>query len=175
MGAVTAELAQVREAVAKRDDRANRLEIRAPVRGIVKELQAHTIGGVIAPGALVLEVVPMDKELIVEARVATTDVGHIEIGQPVTVKVLTYNYARYGGIPGRLRSASASTFVAEDETPYYKAVVELDRNYVGGNPDRNLVLPGMTMQANIKTGRKTLLQYLLKPAYSSINEAFRER
>ena len=175
MGAVTAELAQVREAVAKLDDRANRLEIRAPVRRIVKGLQAHTIGGVIAPGALVLEIVPMDKELIVEARVATTVVGHIEVGQPVTVKVLTYDYARYGGISGRLRSVSASTFVAEDETPYYKAVVELDRNYVGGNADRNLVLPGMTVQADIKTGRKTLLQYLLKPVYSSINEAFRER
>jgi len=175
MGAVSAELAQVREAVAKLEDRANRLEIRAPVRGIVKGLQAHTVGGVIAPGAVVLEIVPMDKELIVEARVATTDVGHIEVGQPVTVKVLTYDYARYGGISGRLRSVSASTFVAEDETPYYKAVVELDRNFVVGDPNRNLVLPGMTVQADVKTGRKTLLQYLLKPVYSSIDEAFRER
>lgn len=161
--------------MAKLEDRANRLEIRAPVRGIVKGLQAHTIGGVIAPGALVLEIVPMDEELVVEARVATTHVGHVEVGQPVTVKVLTYDFARYGGIPGRLRSVSASTFVAEDETPYYKAVIALDRNYVGGDPNRNLVLPGMTVQADIKTGRKTLLQYLLKPVYSSIDEAFQER
>lgn len=175
MGGVSAELAQVREAVAKLEDRVNRLEIRAPVGGIVKGLQAHTVGGVLAPGAVVLEIVPMDGELVVETRVATTDVGHVEVGQPVTVKVLTYDYARYGGIPARLRSISASTFLDEEQTPYYKAVVELDRGYVGTDPARNLVLPGMTVQADIKTGRKTLLQYLLKPVYSSVNEAFRER
>ncbi|MCB2099573.1 MAG: HlyD family type I secretion periplasmic adaptor subunit [Rhodobacterales bacterium] len=175
MGGVSTELAQVRETMTKLQDRVRRLEIRAPVRGIIKGLAAHTVGGVIGPGGLLLEIVPLDKELIVETRINTRDVGHITVGQPVTVKVVTYDYARYGGISGVLEEISASTYVDEQGAPFYKGVVSLDRAYVGYDPEKNRLLPGMTVQADINTGTKTLLQYLLKPVYSSINAAFRER
>lgn len=176
MGQVTAELAQVKESLIKVADRSNRLEIKAPVRGLVKGLKNSTVGGVLAPGAVVLEVVPLDQELVVEARVSTKDVGHVRIGQPVTVKVITYDYARYGAITGELKSISATTFLDEkDGTPYYKGIVSMDRNYVGFDPERNRVTPGMTAQADINTGTKTLIQYFLKPIYTSLTQAFRER
>lgn len=175
MGTVTSELAQVREALSKLDDRVKRLEVIAPVRGIVKGLQATTVGGVLAPGATITEIVPLDKELIVETKIQTKDVGHMRVGQPVTVKVTSFDFARYGGITGELTNISATTFMNEKEEPYYKGTVTLDRSYVGYDPESNRILPGMTVQADVTTGKKTLLQYLLKPVYSSVNEAFRER
>ncbi len=175
MGPVTREIAQVTETLNRLEDRVRRLDIKAPVRGIVKGLKANSVRGVLAPGAVIMEIVPMDKELIVEARITTNDVGHVRPGLPVKVKVLTYNYARYGGITGVLKSVSATTFMNEKNMPYYKGTVILDRNYVGFDPEKNRVLPGMTVQADIKTGKKTLLQYLLKPVYSSVDRSFRER
>ncbi|MDV7340304.1 HlyD family type I secretion periplasmic adaptor subunit [Terasakiella sp. A23] len=175
MGTVTSELAQVREALAKLDDRVNRLEVVAPVRGIVKGLEASTVGGVLAPGATITEIVPLDKELIVETKIETKDVGHMRVGQPVTVKITSFDYARYGGITGELTNISATTFMNEQEDPYYKGTITLDRSYVGYDPESNRIMPGMTVQADVTTGKKTLLQYLLKPVYSSVNEAFRER
>jgi len=175
MGTVNAELAQVREAISKLEDRVKRLDVFAPVRGIVKGLQATTVGGVLAPGATITEIVPLDKELIVETKITTRDVGHLRVGQPVTVKVTSFDFARYGGITGELTSISATTFMNEKEEPYYKGLVTLDRSYVGYDPESNRIMPGMTVQADVTTGKKTLLQYLLKPVYSSVNEAFRER
>ncbi|MBT6096717.1 MAG: HlyD family type I secretion periplasmic adaptor subunit [Rhodospirillaceae bacterium] len=176
MGAVTNELAQVNETLSRLFDRERRLEIVSPVRGIVKGLQIHTVGGVAPPGAVILEVVPLDKELVVETRITTRDVGHVRVGQPVTLKVTTFDFARYGGISGELRDVSASTFIDEATgDPYYKGIVAMDRGYVGFDPEKNRVMPGMTVQADIKTGRKTLLEYLMKPVVSSVKTAFRER
>ncbi|WP_135078360.1 HlyD family type I secretion periplasmic adaptor subunit [Terasakiella sp. SH-1] len=175
MGTVTSELAQVREALAKLEDRVERLESRAPVRGIVKGMQATTVGGVLAPGATITEIVPLDKELVVETKITTRDVGHMRVGQPVTVKITSFDFARYGGITGELSSISATTFMNEKEEPYYKGQIVLDRSYVGYDPENNRIMPGMTVQADVTTGKKTLLQYLLKPVYTSVNEAFRER
>ena len=135
----------------------------------------HTVGGVIPPGAVITELVPLDKELIIEAKIQPRDVGHVEIGQPVTVKVSTFDFARFGGISGELREVSASSFTDEKGQPYFKGMISMDRNYVGKNPDINRVMPGMTVQADIKTGRKTLFEYLMKPVYSSVSTGFRER
>ncbi len=172
---VTRELARINEALTKREDQVQRLEIRAPVHGIVKGLKAHTVGGVVPPGAVVLEIVPMDADMIVEARISTRDVGHINKGQPVTLKITAYDYARYGSMPGELTDVSATTFLGEDGVPYYKGVVTLGQDHVGVDPERNRLMPGMTVEADIKTGRKTLLQYLLKPVYAYASVAFRER
>ena len=92
-----------------------------------------------------------------------------------TVKVTTFDFARYGGIDGTLCEVSATTFLDENGEPYYRGLVNLSQNHVGIDDTVNLVLPGMTVQADIKTGKKTLLEYLLKPVVSSVNESFRER
>jgi len=175
MGSVIGELAQVKESIAKQEDRVKRLVIRAPVRGYVKGLKVHTVGGVIPSGGQVLDVVPIDEEMVVEAKINPKDVGHVHVGQPVKVKVTTFDFARYGGIGGELVAVSATTFLDEVGEPYYRGKVKLDRAYVGHNPELNHVLPGMTVQADINTGKKTLLQYFLKPIYSSVHSSFRER
>ncbi|MBF0109096.1 MAG: HlyD family type I secretion periplasmic adaptor subunit [Magnetococcales bacterium] len=176
LGTVSTELAQVEEQSRRLVDRANRLEIRSPVWGVVNNLQVKTVGGVIAPGALIAEIIPMDTTRRVETKISTRDIGHVAVGQSVTVKVTTYDFARYGGINGILESISPTTFKEpEEKEPFYKGIVRLEKPYVGFNDRKNPVLPGMTVQADIDTGSKTLMEYMLKPIYASINKAFRER
>lgn len=174
MGNVTADLSQVTEAKAKLEDRVQRLEIKAPIGGIVKGIKNHTIGGVVQAGAEVMQIVPVDA-LEVEAQVRPQDMGNVKVGLQATVKVSAYEFSRFGGIKGQLRSISASTFLDEKNVPYYKVYISLDHAYVGNNADLNRVTPGMTVQSDIKTGKKTLLQYLIKPVYNAWYGAFREK
>ena len=169
LGRLGGEIAQAREALRKLRDRVNRLEIIAPTRGYIKGLQFTTIGGV------VMELVPVDDVLIAETRISTEDIGHVHLGQPVTVKVSAFDFIRYGGINGELVSISASTFVDEDGRPYYKGKVALEADAVGEGAAAQKIIPGMTVQADIQTGERTLLQYLLKPVYVSLDQAFSER
>jgi len=175
LGRLGGEIAQAREALRKLRDRVARLEIVAPTRGYIKGLQFTTIGGVIAPAQVVMELVPIDDVLIAETRISTEDIGHVHLGQPVTVKVSAFDFIRYGGIQGELVSISASTFVDEDGRPYYKGKVALDADAVGEGATAQKIIPGMTVQADIQTGERTLLQYLLKPVYVSLDQAFSER
>lgn len=175
MGQVTAELAQVRELLAKLQDRVTRLEVKAPATGVVKGLSTQTIGSVVQPGEILMEIVPLDDEMIAEVRISPRDVGHIQKDQKAELRVSTYDAVRFGTIPGRVDQISASTFQDENGEPYYKAIITMDKNHVGNQPGRNLVLPGMVVDASINTGGKTLLEYLLKPIYRSLDNAFRER
>ncbi len=176
LGEASAELAQVEKSLQRAEDRVRRLEVVAPARGYVQDLKVNTVGAVLPAGGVLMEIVPVDEILLVEAKISTRDVGHVSVGQPVAVKVTSYDFARYGSIDGTLQSVSATTFIDEqDGRPYYKATVELSQPYVGNTPGLNPVLPGMTVQADVVTGHKTLLQYLLKPIYVSLRQAFHER
>ncbi|MDJ0948893.1 MAG: HlyD family type I secretion periplasmic adaptor subunit [Alphaproteobacteria bacterium] len=169
------ELAEVREEMVQLQDRITRTEITAPTRGYVKGLNLNTVGAVVGPGQLLMEIVPADQDLIVEARISTRDIGHVRLGQEAKIKVDTYDFARYGSVPGRLSQISATTFQDEDGAPYYKGRIVLDQHHVGKNPRHNPVLAGMTVQAEIVTGDKSILEYLLKPIRSSVDSAFHER
>ncbi|NIZ01573.1 HlyD family type I secretion periplasmic adaptor subunit [Thalassospira lucentensis] len=175
LGRLGGEIAQTSEALRKLRDRVARLEIVAPTRGYIKGLQFSTIGGVIAPAQVVMELVPADEVLIAETRISTEDIGHVHLGQPVTVKVSAFDFIRYGGIQGELVSISASTFVDDEGKPYYKGKVALDQDHVGEGASAQKIIPGMTVQADIQTGERTLLEYLLKPVYVSLDQAFSER
>jgi membrane fusion protein, adhesin transport system len=175
IGKVTNDLAEIRETIDKAQDRFKRLTIRSPVRGIVKGLQTETIGGVIAPGSTILEVIPIDAQLIVEARVLTKDIGFVHAGQQALIKVATYDYTRFGGINGQIDTISATTFQDDKGNGFYRARIRLEKNHVGDDPARNLVIPGMTVLADIRTGDKTVLAYLLKPIVRASSEALRER
>ena len=175
MGTVTAELAQLREARSKLEDRVQRLEIVSPVRGIVQELSVTNPGSVIQAGGLVTKVVPVDDLLLVENQITPRDVGHVKPGQTVRIKVASYDFARFGAVGGHVEQVSPSTFLDEKKSPYYKGLVALNQPYVGDNPERNRILPGMTVQVDVITGEKTILQYLLKPVYLAAMQAFQER
>jgi len=169
------EMLDIRTAIHKLVDRAKRLNIKSPVMGIVKGLKLAE-GSVLQSGAIVFDVVPLDNKMIVEVKIKPRDIGHIKVGYPVNVKVTSYDYAKYGSIPGKLTSISASTFVEKSsQEQYYKGVIELSKHYVGSNPKKNHVIPGMVVIADIMTGDKTMLAYLLKPINRSLDNAFQER
>lgn len=174
MGNVTGEIAQVKESITKLQDRVNRLEIRAPVSGIVKGLKTNTLNGVIQPGEEIMQIVP-ENAMEIEAQINPKDAGNTRNGQDVTIKVSAYDYSRFGSVEGKLKSVSASTFLDENKKPYYKAFITLNQLYVGNNPNANKIAVGMTVQADIHTGQKTLLQYLIKPVYNAVKSSFTER
>ncbi len=175
MGDITGELAEVRESLSRLEDRVARLDVQAPVAGVVNGLSTRTIGSVVAPGEVLLEIVPIEDNLVAEVQILPRDIGHLSIGQPARIKVTTYDVAQFGSLEGELSHISASTFQDEAGDPFFKGVIELSQAYIGGGAERHPVLPGMVVDVDISTGRKTLLQYLLKPLYRAFNRSFTER
>ncbi|MBF0156305.1 MAG: HlyD family type I secretion periplasmic adaptor subunit [Magnetococcales bacterium] len=171
---VQLEWVQVREAMNRIEEKLGRMEVRSPVSGVIQSLATRTVGGVVPPGGEIAHIVPVDETRLVEIRISPADVGHVAVGQTVTVKVLTYDFARYGGIPGVLTAISPTTFQEEGVEPYYKGRIRLMRSHVDRLPSAS-VWPGMTVQADVNIGSKTLLEYLLKPIYASSAGAFREQ
>ena len=174
MGNTTGEIAQVKESITKLQDRVNRLEIKSPVSGIVKGLKTNTLKGVIQPGEEIMQIVPANA-MEIEAQINPKDIGNTQVGQDVTIKVSAYDYSRFGSIEGKLHAISASTFLDDNKKPFYKAFIKMDQLYVGKDPKENRVSVGMTVIAEIHTGKKTLLQYLTKPVYNAVKTSFRER
>lgn len=170
-----ADLAQGREALKKRNNRVSRLDVRAPVMGYVKGLKVNTIGAVIPAGQTLMEIVPVDETLIVEARISPQQIGRVMVGQEVRVKVDSYDYVRFGAIEGKLESISAMTFTDDSKRQeYYKGRVRLSHTYAGSEPTQHRVMPGMTVDADIITGEKTVLGYLLKPIQVAASNALTE-
>jgi adhesin transport system membrane fusion protein len=169
-----AEAEQNKKLIGKIEERLARLQIRAPTRGLVKGLAVNTIGAVVTPGQTLMEIVPLDHNLEVEVKIQPKDIGHLRIGQPVQVKFRTYDFSRYGSVTGELGHISATTFSGQEGERFYQGRIVLMQNHVGGNPE-NMIMPGMTVMADIITGEKTILQYLLKPIHRALRSAFTER
>lgn len=171
---VTAQLAENADIVKKLQDRVARLSVRAPVKGIVKGLSVNTVGGVVQAGQVLMDIVPTDAPLVVDLKIPTRYIGHMKEGQRVQVKFSSYDYARYGAVQGRLDFISASAFTGKNGERYYQGRVSLSRDYVGQNT-KDAIMPGMTVMADVITGDKTILQYLLKPIRNALSTAFTER
>lgn len=177
-----AELAIVVEQMNSLRDKMVRTQLISPVNGVVKKLNFVTVGGVVRPGEIILEIVPLEDSLLIEAKIRPQDIGFVEIGQPATVKITAYDYSIYGGLPGKVEYISADA-ISEDEatTPearrqyYFLVHVRTERNYLGNKLQKLYIMPGMTASVHIKTGEKTILQYLLKPLIKAKQEALRER
>lgn len=171
---ITAEIAQNRETIDKLEARARSLTLDSPVRGLVKGLSVNSLGGVIASGQIIAEIVPLDEELIVEIKIAPKDIGKVRPGHAVDVKFSAYDYSQFGSVRGSLTYVSATTFSGEAGERYYRGKVSLERNYVGPDPDRNIIIPGMTVMADIILGDRTLLAHILSPARKVAESAFKE-
>ncbi|MFY8148531.1 MAG: HlyD family type I secretion periplasmic adaptor subunit [Prochlorococcaceae cyanobacterium] len=173
---VNAEKAELQSTLRREISEVERLQVRSPVDGIVKNFVVKVEGGVVAPGSVVAEVVPVGQRLLAFVRVKPSDIGNVSMGQKVQLKVQAFDYSRYGTLPGRVESISAGTFNDEKTgEPYYKVRVSLDRDYAGRTPGRNLLTPGMTLTADILTDRTNLLLYLLGPIRRGFGDAFHER
>ncbi len=175
LGTVRAETAEVKKTLQRLQGRVDRLEVRAPIRGYILDLRVQNVGQVIQPGALLMEVVPDKAVLEAEVRITQRDIGFVRVNQPVHLRVTTYDYSRFGFVDGVLKRVSASSIVGEDKIPYYQGLVELNNPYVGDTPGRNLLQPGMNVEAEILTGQKTLLAYLVKPLIDAVSMSFIER
>lgn len=175
LGAVRSELAEVEETLQRLQARVDRLEVRAPNRGYVQDLRVQTIGQVIQPGALLMQIVPDKAPLEAEVRISPRDVGFVRVGQPVNLRVTSYDYSRFGVAKGILKRVSATSVVGDDNKPYYRGLVELNSPFVGDVPGRNPLQAGMSVEAEIKTGEKTMLAYLTKPLIDVVSMSFHER
>ena len=157
------ELTTLQETLAAGGDRVTRTDVRSPVRGIVKQIYINTIGGVIKPGEPILDIVPLDDTLLVEARVRPQDVAFLRPGQNVMIKVTAYDFSIYGGLEGKQGEF------------YYLAKIRTSRTYLEHNNEILPIIPGMIVQADILTGKKTILQYLMKPILKAKQNALTER
>ncbi|MBL4603101.1 MAG: HlyD family type I secretion periplasmic adaptor subunit [Emcibacteraceae bacterium] len=175
LGQMIEESVQLQSELKRLNNKVARLSITSPVDGIVKGLKYRSYASVIPPGDLIAQIVPNGDNLIAEVRISPRDVGHVKIGSEVTLKVDTYNYSLYGGIKSKLTNVSASSYIDEQGNSYFKGYIELPQNYVGGDGSINRVTPGMTLVADIKTGEKSLMAYLMKPINNAIDTSFRER
>lgn len=169
------EIRQIKATIEALVKKFERLELRSPVRGLVKSVDLNTIGGVLPAGLTVATIVPVEEDLVAELRVSPRDIGHVRVGQPVNVKFSAFDFSRYGVVSGTLEHISASSFNDRTGQTYYRARARLSADHLGSDGDKNRILPGMTVMANIQTGDKTVLDYLLKPVKAMAVTAFNER
>ncbi len=182
-----AELSQARETLVARADAAERTEMRSPMKGTVKSIKVSTIGGVVQAGQEIMTIVPTEDTLVIEAYVRPADVAFIHPGQKAVVKISAYDYAIYGGLDGTVENISPDTLrderragtpvadVADEANSYYRVLVRTTSNALTTPNGQVLpIIPGMTATVEMLTGRKTVLQYLVKPL-NRASEALRER
>jgi HlyD family secretion protein/adhesin transport system membrane fusion protein len=171
----SSELAEVKESIRKQTDRVERLVVRAPIRGRVQNLLQRSPGEVVPPGATVLRIVPTGGDLVAEVRVRPEDIADVKEGDKAEVKVSAFDFTRFGKLKGEVSSISATTFETEDHQLFYKAVIRLDPKRSAGFTPYARLQPGMTVDADIISGSKSLLRYLLKPVFRGMDVAFSER
>lgn len=173
----SAEADSLAQTVKGREDTVSRLTLRSPMRGIVKNIKVTTVGGVIPPNGELMNIVPMDDRLLIEARLSPRDIAFIHPGQKALVKISAYDYAIYGGLHGVVESISPDTIQDEvkPEIYYYRVFIRTETDYVQNKAGRRFAIsPGMVSTVDIKTGEKTVMGYLVKP-FNRAKEALRER
>lgn len=171
-----AELSVVDETIRGATDKVARTDIRSPVDGIVNTLELNTVGAFVQPGSVVAGIVPTSETLLVEARVSPRDVAFIRPDQEALIKVTAYDFSIFGGIEGKVSNITADSLVDEKTgEPFYQVRVATDKSTLERDGKAYSIIPGMICSVDIKTGRKTILSYLLKPINKARQEAMSER
>jgi len=173
------DLAGVSQNLAQRKAALEQTSLNAPLKGVVKNVRVTTIGGVLRPGDEVMQIVPLEDDLVIEARVKPADIAFLKPGLPASVKIDAYDYTIYGDLNGKLTYISADTLsegLRQGEEPYYRVQVRTEGRRFSARPDAEIgILPGMTATVEIKTGQRTVLQYLTKPITKTLSESLGER
>ena len=160
------------------EDRVVRTAVRSPVRGVVKQIKHNTIGGVLQPGEDIMEIVPLDDTLLVEARINPSDVAFLHPDQKAKIKITAYDYSIYGGLDATLEQISADTIQDKQDREgksFYRVYLRTKQNALHRNGETLPIIPGMTANVEILTGKKSVLDYLLKPILKARDQALRER
>lgn len=173
---LSAKLAVNQESLKGAAGRLERSEVRSPVDGVINDVQVTTVGGFVNAGQKILEVVPAGEKLLIEARVQPRDIAFINVGDEAIVKVTAYDFSIYGGLQGKVVHVSADSIYDEEaKEAYFTVLVETNRSYLTSGKAKLPITPGMICDVEIITGRKSVLNYLLKPVNKARSEALRER
>ncbi|NQU59762.1 MAG: HlyD family type I secretion periplasmic adaptor subunit [Rhodospirillales bacterium] len=175
LGKAEQEIARIKEVLKRATEQGSRAEIKTPISGVVKNLRFNTIGGVVKPGDPILEIVPTGENLVIQSRLNPTDRGYVSEGQKAVVKISTYDFARYGGLEGTVMQVAPDTSLDENGQPYFRVVIQTEKNYLGKEEGSFPIVPGMQATVDIHTGKKSVMDYLIKPVLKLQHEAFRER
>lgn len=171
-----AELDRTSETILALEDRVARTQITSPVRGTIKQLKVTTIGGIVQPGMDLIEIVPLEDKLLIEAEVRPADIAFLRPGQKATIKLTAYDFSIYGGLEAELEHISPDTIINEESREsFYLIRLRTDKNYLEKQGERFNIIAGMTADVDILTGKKTVLDYLLKPILKARNRALHER
>lgn len=168
-------LEQIKSDLATEKDKVKRTDVRSPVHGIVKEVKVKTIGSVIRPGEDLVEIVPLEDQLLIQAHVLPADVAFLYPGMPARFKITAYDYSIYGELDGKLETISADTSTDKKEQSYFTVLLRTDKSYLEGKGKKMPIIPGMQVTVDILTGRKTILSYLAKPFIKARHSALTER
>ena len=172
---IMSELGRILQSNEALEDRVDRTIVRSPMKGTVKQLKVKTIGGIIQPGMDLVEIVPFDDSLLVDARVRPADIAFIHPEQHATVKFTAYDFSIHGSLSAKVTHISPDTIVDEEGVSYYQVRLKTEDNHLGREDEPLPIIPGMTVQVDILTGQKTILDYILKPILKTKELAFRER
>lgn len=169
------ELKSLQQIMSAGEDRVTRTDVRSPVRGTIKQINLNTIGGVVRPGESILEIVPLDDTLLIEARIRPADIAFLHPGQKAMVKITAYDFALFGGLESVLEAISADTIEDDKGESFYKVKLRTHKNAIAYHGEELPIIPGMTASIDILTGKKSVLAYLLKPILKAKQNALRER
>ncbi len=171
----TAELRGIRVNSTALKDQVTRTLVRSPMNGIVQKMFVHTVGGVIKPGADIVEVVPSDQTLLVQVKIKPSDIAFIYFDQKAIVKFSAYDFSIYGGLDGKVVHISADTIKDEKDNTFYTVRIKTNKNFLGSEVKPLKIIPGMTVNVDIITGQKSVLDYILKPILKTKQYTFSER
>lgn len=169
------EAARLKEALGGMQDRITRTEVRAPVKGTIKQILINTVEGVIQPGDTLLNIIPWEDTLLVEAKIRPSDIAQVNKGQKAIIKVSAYDFSIYGGVGAEVFFISPSTVLNEEGDPFYIVRLKTDKPYVGQENEKLPLITGMTVSVDILTGEKTVMDYILKPILKAKSRALTER
>ncbi|MDA5558988.1 HlyD family type I secretion periplasmic adaptor subunit [Shimia sp. MMG029] len=172
---VLGDLAVVEESLRAARERVSRTDLRAPVRGTVNRISVSNVGSVVQPAVILAEIVPLDDSLLIEAEVSPRDLAFVRVGADASVKITAYDYLRYGDLPAHVERIGADALTNADGVPYFQVMLRTERTALK-SADRPLeISPGMVASIDIQSGRKTVLDYLIRPVLRAQHEALRER
>lgn len=172
---VRTDLSSSKENVLIAADRADRTELRSPLEGVVNRVLVSTEGGTVKPGETVVEIVPDDSTIVVEANIQPADIGFIKVGQPALVKITAYDFSIFGALDGVVTVVAADSITDEKGNQFYLAKIDLRKSYIQAKNQRLKIIPGMVAQVDIVVGKRTALQYVFSPLTKVLQESFREK
>lgn len=173
--AKTAEMNTVKQSLGALTDKKDRTEIRSPVNGTIKDFKINTVGGVVRPGDPIAEIVPMDDNLLVEAKIRPSDIARLRPGLPAMVKITAYDFTIYGGLQGEVSDISADTIKNEKGEFFYRVKVRTKENSLHRRGEVLPIIPGMIATVDIQTGKKTVMEYLMKPFFKTVENSMNEK